>query len=57
MKQKFLSMTFTSNGEKVDVLSKPMCRPEDVMSALSFLDVGRTLTIEVKEIDVPNPVK
>ena len=53
MKQKKLVLTFTDeNGSVIDVLSKDPARMEDVAAAMQFLDLGRTLSVTVVEIDI-----
>lgn len=56
MKQKKLVMSFSNErGDVVPELSKDPARGEDVMAAMSFLDIGRSIMIEVVEFDVPSP--
>lgn len=53
MKQNVISMSFTDGENEVSYLSKDLCRPDDVLAALQFLRVGCTLSVSIKEVDLP----
>ena len=54
MKQKkFLCIEFhNEKGDVVPELCKCPARPEDVMSALNFLDLGRDFVVSVQECEI-----
>lgn len=51
MKQKVLSIVFTSNGETVPQLTKCPATIDHVMSALHFLTENDEIHISIKEIE------
>ena len=56
MKQKFISITTSANGDPVEALSKSPASIDQLMAILQLSDVGSVITVAIneKEIDMPN---
>lgn len=57
-KQHFLCIEFhNANGDTVKELTKCPARPEDVMAALQFLNIGCDITVSIQECEVSDDGK
>lgn len=56
MKQKFISITTSVNGEPVEALSKSPASIDQLMAILQLSGVGSTITVSIqeKEFEMPN---
>lgn len=52
MKQKFISIVTSVNGEQVDALSKSPASVDQLMAILQLSDVGSTITVSIQEKEV-----